>query len=84
MRGNTDVEDSLDRLDKLTREEAQMASAELLRMTQSVDDGVKGVERTVQDARDDVQDLGNRVQDVDHRVQGVDDKLDQVERSSSL
>ena len=54
-----------------------------MKMTQSIDDGVNGVKRTVQDARDNVQDLGNKVQDVNHRVHGVDDKLDQVERSSS-
>jgi methyl-accepting chemotaxis protein len=75
--GNTDVEDSLERLDELTQEEARMASVELLKMTQSV-------MGTVEDTRNDVQDLGNRVRDVDHRVQDVDDKLDQVNRSSSL
>jgi uncharacterized protein YoxC len=93
--GSTDIEDSLERLDKLTQEEARMASAELLKMTQSVDDKVKGVEGKVQDVRSDVRDVGNKVQDVDHRVQsigskisskvqGVDDKLDQANRSFSL
>ncbi|KAI0263498.1 hypothetical protein BGY98DRAFT_1192421 [Russula aff. rugulosa BPL654] len=31
--GNTDIEDSLERLDRLTQEEARMASAELLKVT---------------------------------------------------
>ena len=31
--GDTEVEDSLSRLDKLTQEEARMASAELLKVT---------------------------------------------------
>jgi hypothetical protein len=64
LAGNRDIEDSLERLDKLTQEEARMASAELLKMTQSVDgkvmgvdDRVKGVEGKVQDVRDDVQAL---------------------------
>ena len=82
--GNREIEDSLERLDKLTQEEARMASAEQLKMTHSVDgkvtgvdDRVRGVEGQVQDVRGDVQDVGDKVQD-------VDDKLDQVNRSSSL
>jgi uncharacterized protein YoxC len=85
LAGNRDIEDSLERLDKLTQEEARMASAELLRLAHSVDgkvmgvdDRVKGVDGKVQDVRDDVQDVrddvrgvGDRVLDVDHRVQDV-------------
>jgi hypothetical protein len=77
LAGNRDIEDSLERLDKLTQEEARMASAELLKMTHSVDgkvmgvdDRVKGVEGQVQDVRDDVQDVGNVVQSVEGRVRG--------------
>jgi hypothetical protein len=77
LMGNRDIEDSLERLDKLTQEEARMASAEQLKMTHSVDDRVRGVGGQVQDVRDDVQDVGDKVQD-------VDDKLDQVNRSSSF
>jgi len=77
LAGNRDIEDSLERLDKLTQEEARMASAELLKMTQSVCDDV-------QDVRDNVQGVGNKVQDVGNRVQGVDDKLDQANRSLFL
>jgi hypothetical protein len=99
LTGNRDIEDSLERLDKLTQEEARMASTELLKMTQSVDDKVmgvddrvKGVEGRMQDVRDDVQGVGNKVQDVVQdtgkdisiRVQGVDDKLDQANRSLFL
>ena len=68
--GNRDIEDSLERLDKLTLEEARMASAEQLRMTYCIDDRVRGVEGQVQDVRGDVQD--------------VDDKLDQANRSLSF
>ena len=93
--GNTDIEDSLSRLDKLTQEEARMASAELLKMTHGVDNRVKSVEGKVEDVRSDVHDVGNKVeggiqdvrgdvQNVDHRVRGVDDKLEQVNRSLSL
>jgi hypothetical protein len=85
------MEDSLERLDKLTQEEARMASAEQLKMTHSVDrkvigvdDRVKGVEGQVQGVRGDVQDVRVDVQDVGSRVQGVDDKLDQANRSLSF
>jgi hypothetical protein len=84
LTGNTDIEDSLHRLDKLTLEEAQMASVELLKITH-------GIEGTVQDVRGNVQDVGNKVEGIDERVQGVgcevrgvNAKLDRVNRSSSL
>jgi hypothetical protein len=98
LTGNRDIEDSLERLDKLTQEEARMASVEQLRMVMGINDRVRGVEGQVQgvrgdvqDVRVDVRDVGNRVQDVDDRVQGidsnvrgVDDKLDQANRSLSF
>ena len=91
LTGNKNIEDSLERLDKLTQEESRMASAEQLKATHSVGDRVRGVEGQVQDVRGDVQDVGDKIEDVGDRVQGidsnvrcVDDKLDQVNRSSSL
>ena len=85
MTGDTEIEDSLDKLDKLTQEEARMASAEVLKMTHVVDskvmgvnDRVKDVEGKVQDVRDDVQDVGNKVEDVEGRVQDVRDDVEDV------
>ena len=63
-----------------------MASTELLKMTHSVDDRVKGVEGKVQDVCDDVQDvrgdvhdvgvtIERSVQDVDHRLQSIGDYI---------
>jgi hypothetical protein len=73
--GNTDIEDGLRRLDKLTQEEARMASAELLKITHSVDskvmgidDRMKGVEGKIQDVRGDVHEVGNKAQDVDDQL----------------
>lgn len=96
--GNTDIEDSLRRLDKLTQEEAKMASAELLKITHSIEGKVVGVDERIQDIGDDVRSVGEKVQGIDKRVQGVDDKiqgvddkvqgvdgkLDDINRSSSL
>ena len=45
--GNTDIEDSLVKLDKLTQEEARMASAEQLRIAHSVEERVMGVDDKV-------------------------------------
>ena len=94
---NTDIEDSLEKLDKLTQEEAQMASAEQLRITHSVEGKVMVVDERVQIIGDDMQDVGKKVEDVNNKVQGIDDgmkdvrdevqgvhrKLDDANRSSS-
>lgn len=42
--GKTDIEDSLERLDKLTHEEARMASAELLKIAHSIERTVTSVD----------------------------------------
>ena len=62
LSGNTDIEDSLERLDKLTQEEARMALAELLKVTHSVSDRVRGVDGKVENVHDGVHDVGNKVQ----------------------
>ena len=45
--GNTDIEDSLQRLDRLTQEEIRMATAEQLRVARSVEGKVMGVDEMV-------------------------------------
>jgi archaellum component FlaC len=79
LMGNTEIEESLQRLDKLTQEEARMASAELLRITHSVQGRVMGVDARVEDVGGDVQNVDKRVQVVDDRVQGVDDKIQGID-----
>ena len=74
LTGSYKIEDSLDKLDKLTQEEARIASAELLKITHNVDHTMKGVDEKVEDVRDDVHDVGNK-------VQGVDNKFNHVNRS---
>ena len=83
MIGNTDVEDALRRLDRLTLEEAQMASLELLRVSHNVEGRVICIGESVQGVGDKVQDVGDGVQDVQQLVQGLGDKVDQVNRESS-
>jgi hypothetical protein len=45
--GRTDIEDALKRLDKLTQEEARMATAQVLKVTHAVEDRVLGVDDKV-------------------------------------
>ncbi|KAH9053698.1 hypothetical protein EDB87DRAFT_202630 [Lactarius vividus] len=78
--GRRDIEDALQKLDRLTQEEARMATAEVLRVTHGVDDKVKGVGFQVEGVNKGVQDVDGkgvdeRVQSVDGRVQGVDERV---------
>ena len=62
--GRTDIEDALDRLNRLTQDEVRMAAAQGLKATHEVNDKVKTV--------------GGKVQGVDDRVRDVDDKIDLI------
>ncbi|KAH9168287.1 hypothetical protein EDB89DRAFT_1909458 [Lactarius sanguifluus] len=67
LRG-TPVEDALQRLDRLTQEEALMAAAENLMIARRIDSGVKGVQKNLKE-------LGQGIQTVDLKFQGINDKL---------
>ena len=62
---NTEIEDALGRLDKLTQEEALTVSSQALRFTQGV--------------ANEVQCIRNRVQGVGDRVEGVNDKMKSID-----
>jgi hypothetical protein len=64
--GNSDIEDALKRLDRLTQEEARMAGAQLVKITNAID-GEVGV------IADHVLVVDNRVAGVDERVAGIGD-----------
>jgi hypothetical protein len=69
----TDIEDALKRLDVLTQQEAQMAAAQVLKATHTVDDAgrVRGV-------ADIALSVDNRVTGIGDQVQGVDVKVTAV------
>ena len=69
----TDIEDALKRLDILTQQEAQMAAAQVLKATHTVDDTdrVRGV-------ADIALSVDNRVAGVGDQVQAVGDKVTAV------
>ena len=73
-----DLEDALKKLDRLTQEEARMANAEVLRITQSIRDGVEIVDGKVDGVEDKVDGVGDRVEDVGGKVECVDAKVQVV------
>jgi hypothetical protein len=68
LMGKNDIEDALKRLDRLTQEEVRMAAAQLLKVTNTIDNTVGGI-------ADNVLVVDNRVAGVGDQVQGVDDKI---------
>jgi uncharacterized protein YoxC len=73
-----DLQDSLQKLDRLTQEEARMALAEVLKITHCVRDEVKVVDGRVESVGDKVEDVVGRVDDVSDKVDDVGDKVDDV------
>ena len=67
--GKNDIEDALNRLDTLTTEEARMATAENLRVTNRVDDKVDWVD--------------SKVDNMDNKVTMLLDVADEDQRSYS-
>ena len=73
--GRTDIEDALKRLDRLTQEEARMAAAQLLKVTNTIDNKVEGVADNLLLVDDRVAGIDDRVAGVDERVVGVDERV---------
>ena len=70
--GRTEMEDSLKRLNRLTQEEVHMAIAQNLKITHTVDKGVREVMDTVVTMDDRVACVDDRVASVYHKVKGVE------------
>jgi methyl-accepting chemotaxis protein len=84
--GRTDIEDALKRLDRLTQEEARMAAAQVLKVTNTVDDrvadvgdGLKEVNEQVKGVKEQVKDIDEQVKDVSDQVKGVNDRVTDVD-----
>ena len=77
--GGNDIEDALDRLDRLTQEEALMAAAQGLKVTHDVDDKVGAVGDKVQGVDSKVLGVDNKIQGVDGKVQGMDNRVRDVD-----
>jgi len=77
--GTTDLEDALKRLDKLTHEEAQMATAQVLKVTHTVDRRVMGITDNMTGINDRVAYVDKRLGDLDDRVAGVGEGVIRVD-----
>jgi hypothetical protein len=73
--GNNDIENALKRLDRLTQEEARMASAQLLEITNAINGEVRGIADNVLVVDDRVAGVGDQVAGVDERVAVVDGRV---------
>ena len=73
--GRKDVDDALQRLDKLTQEEARMAAAEVLKISHNIDNKVKDVDVKVESIDERVQGVDMKVEGINDKVQGVDHKI---------
>ena len=78
LAGMADLEDALKKLDRLTQEEARMANAEVLRITQSIRDRVKVVDDKVKEVGDKVEGVGDKVEEVGDKVELVGGKVEDV------
>ena len=78
LAGMADLEDAVKKLDRLTQEEARMANAEVLRITQSIRDGVKIVDGKVEEVGEKVKDVGDQVEGVGDKVEDVGNKVEDV------
>ena len=66
--GRRDIEDALIRLDRLTQEEARMATAQVLKVAHRVEHDVETVGGQVIGVGNQVIGVGNQVKDVDDKV----------------
>ena len=77
--GKNNIEDALKKLDTLTMEEARLAIAETLKVTNRVEGKVDKVDDTVNRVDDKVDKVDNTVNRVDDKVDNVDDKVGKVD-----
>ncbi|KAH9069508.1 hypothetical protein EDB83DRAFT_2551109 [Lactarius deliciosus] len=69
--GRTDLEDGMKKLDKLTSEEVAMASAQILKVTHTVDNKVTAVGDGVKGVKSEVQLVGANIKVIDDKVQTI-------------
>jgi archaellum component FlaC len=75
LMGMNNIEDALKRLDRLTQEEARMASAQLLQITNAIDSEVREIADNVLVVDDRLVSVDDRAAGVDERVAGVDERV---------
>ena len=76
--GQTDLEDGIKKLDKLTNEEVAMASAQLLKIAHKIDNNVMRVDEGVARVDENVLIVKSEVQVVSDNIKAVDDKVQRM------
>jgi hypothetical protein len=88
LAGRTDVEDALERLDTLTKEETLMAVTINLEVTHNVDVNVTEMKEVMRDVHGNVVELGQRIDDkvtvVQHQVHDISDNVKQTKCGEQL
>ena len=84
MAGRTDLEDGLKKLEALTNEEIAMASARLLKVTDTIDNKVTGVGEGVASVDEKVRAVGGEVQVVGRDVLAVEGEVQVVKAEVQL
>ncbi|KAH9038294.1 hypothetical protein EDB84DRAFT_1098186 [Lactarius hengduanensis] len=82
LAGQTDIEDKVKRLDRLTNEQARMANAQLLKVTHGVDDKLTEVGDGVKGIKGEVRIVGEKVKVVDDKLQGIIDDVKEVKATA--
>ena len=80
----TKLDDGLQKLDKMTNEEARLASAEVLRLAHHIDEKVGDVDNKVQGVGTQLKDVDEKVQAVDKDVKGVSIQVQQVDENVKM
>jgi peptidoglycan hydrolase CwlO-like protein len=78
LAGRTDIEDALDRLDRLMQEESLVAVAQGLKATGDVDNKVEAIDDKIQHVDSKVERVDDAVQGIDDKVQNIDNKVQRV------
>ncbi|KAH9170740.1 hypothetical protein EDB89DRAFT_1887768, partial [Lactarius sanguifluus] len=81
LMGRRDIGDALQRLDRLTQEEARMATAEVLRLTHGVDDKVRAVNDRVAVVNDNVRLIIDGGKERGTAIQRIVNTVDDMNRS---
>lgn len=73
--GRTDIEDAIQRLERVTVEETRMAAAEALKAIHGVGDEVQGIHDAVKAVEDRVKGVEGMIQGVGDTVKGIGDMV---------
>ena len=75
LAGKNDLKEAIQELDKLTEDEARMASIEIWKIAHGTHSRLEDVDEQVEDMHKKIQSLNTKVEDLDVEAQGIDDQV---------